>query len=84
METIEHSNQKPLSVKDWLITLLLMAIPVVGVVLLCVYAFGSDQNPNRQNWAKAQLIMLAIVVVVVLFILIVFGSIFAATMAANS
>ena len=84
METLESSNQKPLSVKDWLITLLLMAIPVVGIVLLCVYAFGSNQNPNRQNWAKAQLIMLAIVLALVVLILIIFGSIFAATMAGNS
>ena len=84
METIETQNQKPLSVKDWLVTLLLMAIPIVGIVLLFVYAFGSNENVNRQNWAKAQLIMLAIVMVLVVLILIIFGSIFAATMASNS
>jgi hypothetical protein len=84
METIESSNQKPMSVKDWLITLLLMAIPVVGIVLLFVYAFGNNENVNKQNWAKAQLIMLAIVMVLVIFFLVLFGSIFAATMAANS
>lgn len=49
METLENSNPKPLSVKEWLITLLLMAIPIVGIVLLFVYAFGSNENPNRQN-----------------------------------
>lgn len=84
METIESSIQKPMSVKDWLITLLLMAIPVVGIVLLFVYAFGNNENVNKQNWAKAQLIMLAIVMVLVIFFLVLFGSIFAATMAANS
>jgi chromate transport protein ChrA len=84
METIENQNQKPLSVKDWLVTLLLMAIPIVGIVLLFVYAFGSNENVNRQNWAKAQLIMLAIVLVLVVLALIIFGSIFAAVMAANN
>jgi nitrate reductase gamma subunit len=84
METIESSNQKPMSVKDWLITLLLMAIPVVGIVLLFVYAFGNNENVNKQNWAKAQLIMLVIVFAIVIFCLILFGSIFAAAMAANS
>jgi len=84
METIETTNQQPLSVKDWLVTLLLLAIPIVGIVLLFVYAFGSNENVNRQNWAKAQLIMLAIVMVLVIFFLLLFGSIFAATMAANS
>ena len=84
METIENSNQKPMSVKDWLITLLLMAIPVVGIVLLFVYAFGNNENVNKQNWAKAQLIMIGIVLALVIFCLLLFGSIFAATMAANS
>ena len=84
METIESSNQKPMSVKDWLITLLLMAIPVVGIVLLFVYAFGNNENVNKQNWAKAQLIMIGVVLALVIFCLLVFGSIFAATMAANS
>jgi uncharacterized membrane-anchored protein len=84
METIENANQKPMSVKDWLITLLLMAIPIVGIVLLFVYAFGNNENVNKQNWAKAQLIMLAIVLAIVIFCLILFGSIFAASMAANS
>lgn len=84
METIESSNQKPMSVKDWLITLLLMAIPIVGIVLLFVYAFGNNENVNKQNWAKAQLIMIGVVLALVIFCLLVFGSIFAATMAANS
>ena len=83
METIESSNQKPMSVKDWLITLLLMAIPVVGIVLLFVYAFGNNENVNKQNWAKAQLIMIGIVLTLVIFCLLLFGSIFAATMAAS-
>lgn len=84
MEIIENSNQKPLSVKDWFITLLLMAIPIVGIVLLFVYAFGNNENINKQNWAKAQLIMLAIVLILIIFLLVLFGSIFAATMEANS
>jgi chromate transport protein ChrA len=84
METIESSNQKPMSVKDWLITLLLMAIPIVGIVLLFVYAFGNNENINKQNWAKAQLIMIAIVLALVIFFLVLFGSIIAAMMAANS
>ncbi|MBS7785696.1 hypothetical protein KIH23_00170 [Flavobacterium sp. CYK-55] len=83
METVENSNPKPLSVKEWLITLLLMAIPLVGIIMLFIYAFGSNENPNRQNWAKAQLIMMAIIIGLVIFALILFGSIFAAMMAAR-
>jgi cell division protein FtsW (lipid II flippase) len=84
MEEFDNQNQKPMSVKDWLITLLLMAIPVVGFVLLFVYAFGNDENLNRKNWAKAQLIFLAIALALVLLFVVVFGSIFAAAMAGRN
>ena len=60
MESFENPNQKPMSVKDWLITFLILAIPVVGLVMLFIYAFGNDQNIHKQNWAKAQLIWMAI------------------------
>ena len=81
MQEFENQNPKALSVKDWLVTMLLMAIPIVGIVLLFMYAFGSNENPNRQNWAKAQLILMAIIIALVILMLIVFGSVFAATMA---
>jgi len=83
METLENQNQKPMSVKDWLITLLIMAIPVVGLVMLFVYAFGDGGNVNRKNWAKAQLIVMAIVLGLVILGLIIFGSLFAAAMASR-
>ena len=73
MNELENQNQNPMSVKDWLITLLIMAIPVVGLIMLFVYAFGNNGNVNRQNWAKAQLIVMAIVLGFIILGLIVYG-----------
>ena len=84
MEQFENKNAKTMSVKDWLYTLLLLAIPLVGFIMLFVFAFGNDQNENRQNWAKAQLIMMAIMLTLVMIFFIVFGSMFAAAMAARN
>lgn len=84
MNEFDNPNQKPMSVKDWLITLLIMAIPIVGFVMLFVYAFSSDGNENRRNWAKAQLIVMAIVLAIVMLAFIIFGSLFAAAMAGNN
>ncbi len=81
MESFENQNQKPMSVKEWLITFLILAIPIVGLVMLFIYAFGDNQNVNKQNWAKAQLIWLAIVLALMFLFFIIFGSIFAAAMA---
>jgi cell division protein FtsW (lipid II flippase) len=54
------SDAPVLSTKDWVITLLISFIPIVGFVMLFVWAFGSNENPNKANWAKAALIWMAI------------------------
>lgn len=60
------------STTNWMITLLITFIPVVGFIMLIVWAFGSDDNPNRSNFAKASLIWM--LVGTVLFF--IFGAMF--------
>lgn len=54
---IEEQAAPVMSTKDWIITMLIVAIPLVGIVFLFIWAFSDTENPNRTNWAKAQLIM---------------------------
>lgn len=78
MNTMTESSttQAPVqSTKDWVITLLISYIPLVGLIMLFVWAFGSSENPNKANWAKATLIWYA--VIAVLFVLL-WGTIIAA------
>jgi len=73
-----RQDQSPImTIGEWIITLLLTAIPVVGLVMLFVWGFGSTTNPTKANFAKASLIFM--VVGVVLWFL-VFGAIFTAIM----
>ncbi len=44
---------------EWLLTLFLMVIPIVNIVLLFIWAFSTDTNPSKANWAKASLIVMA-------------------------
>lgn len=71
------TEQNPVSVGDWLITYLLLSIPLVNIVMLFVWAFGSSTHPSKANWAKASLIWFAIVMVLYILVL---GSLFAALM----
>ncbi|HEY9009142.1 hypothetical protein [Ohtaekwangia sp.] len=57
-----------LSTKDWVLTLLISFIPLVGIIMLFVWAFGSTENPNKSNWAKAILIWYAIGFVFFIFL----------------
>lgn len=66
---MENQHQaQVMSVKDWMITILIAAIPLVGFVMLFVWAFGSNENMNKSNWAKAALIWTAIVMVLTFFL----------------
>jgi len=51
------------SVGSWMLTLFLMAIPVVNLVWLLMLAFGSGHSASKRNWAKATLIWAVIGVV---------------------
>ncbi|MFH1120907.1 MAG: hypothetical protein V1775_13900 [Bacteroidota bacterium] len=76
METPENNQTPVISVGDWIITLLIQAIPLVNIIMLFVWAFGSGNNPNKANWAKAVLIWMAIGIVLAIIILVIFGAAF--------
>ena len=65
-----QSQQSPTSVGNWFLTLLLMCIPIVGFVMLFVWAFGGGTELSKKNWAKAQLIWILIAII----LSIVFGT----------
>ena len=81
---MENQQAPVISTKDWVITLLIRIIPLVGFIMLIVWAVGNGENPNKQNWAKAMLIIIAIgFVLSVIFFAIFGGLIFAALMKAR-
>ena len=68
-ETIQSNPVKdspqytPISVGEWVITIIIIAIPIVGFIMLFVWGFGSNTQPSKANWAKATLIMIGISIV---------------------
>jgi len=73
-KTTENNNIPHVSTAVWLITLLLVSIPVINVVMLFVWAFSKSTNPSKSAWAKAVLIYSGILIVLFIAILILFGS----------
>lgn len=62
-----------MSVKDWIITLILLAIPIANIIMLFLWAFSDDTNKTKQNFAKAQLLVMLIIIVVAFLISFIFG-----------
>ncbi|MGN6971462.1 hypothetical protein ACTHSM_05275 [Neisseria sp. P0009.S001] len=69
---IRHQQAPIVSVKEWLITNLILMIPLVNIVMMLVWAFSSNTNPNKANYFKAALILFAIVMVIYLVLAVVF------------
>lgn len=69
-------KNKVLSVTDWLIIILLLAIPVVNIVMLFIWAFGKSAPLVKSNFAKAQLIWMAIFIILGIIFWGALGSIF--------
>ncbi len=63
----------PVRTSEWFWTLFLTAIPLVGIIMLLVWSFGSGNNVNKSNWAKATLLWILVITIFYIFILIIFG-----------
>ena len=63
MTTYEDKTIQPMTLKDWLLTLLVMIIPVVNLVMMFVWAFGSNVNKSKKTYFQAVLIATAIITV---------------------
>lgn len=82
IKPMEIVNQpKEMSVKDWLITLILTVIPLVGFIMLFVWAFGDGTPSAKANWAKATLLLFAVGAVLWLLFAVVFAGVFVAAQA---
>jgi sterol desaturase/sphingolipid hydroxylase (fatty acid hydroxylase superfamily) len=73
---MENQNNQPVRTVDWVLTLLITAIPLVGFVMLFVWAFGNNTNPSKANWAKATLVWIAMAIAVYIIFAVIFGAAF--------
>lgn len=84
---MENQNTSQVtSVKDWAIRIFLASIPLIGFILLLVWAFGNDGNKERSNWAKGNL-LIALIMIILWFLIIMplFGmAFFSALSGANN
>lgn len=72
MEVINDQRQE-VSTMDWFITIFITAIPLVGFIMLFVWAFGSNTLPSKANWARATLLWFVLGIIIYGLIAVVFG-----------
>ena len=62
---------------DWVKTIIITCIPLIGLIMLFVWAFGGSSNDTeRKNWARAMLIVYAILLAISLVFSLIAGASF--------
>jgi uncharacterized protein YqhQ len=73
-ENVIKDEEKSTSFKNWLGSMLLPFIPVVGfiiyIVMLFVWAFSSETPKSKKNWARASLVVGVIGIIFIVYFLV--------------
>lgn len=69
--------EEPVTFADWMLSMLIMCIPCVNIIMMFVWAFGSNTKKSKSNYFKAVLIWMLIAIVLTIVMAGAFGAIFA-------
>jgi hypothetical protein len=78
----EVELEKPVGVGEWMLTTLVMMIPLVNIIMMFVWAFSSKTKKSKSNYFKATLIWMLIwigVIAVISIALVIVGIIIYST-----
>jgi hypothetical protein len=84
LPTSHALEREVVSVGSWIVTFILLTIPFVGLIFMFYWAFSSSTHPSKKNYAKANLIIVAVFLVLWLLMSLAGLNIFAALLNSGS
>jgi hypothetical protein len=60
---MNDTEYKPLKISDWIVSLMLLIIPLVNIITPIVWAASSSTHPSKKSFAQAYLIIIGVVFV---------------------
>jgi hypothetical protein len=67
-------DTSPLSLGQWLLTILAAWIPCAGIIIYIVWAFSGNGNVNRRNYCRASLIVAGVILLIYIIFVVIFGA----------
>ena len=64
---------QPLTIGDWVVTRIILALPLVGLIMLLVWALSSDTHPSKKTYCQSTHVFAGCVIAVLLFVGIICG-----------
>ncbi len=68
----QTTNNRTLDAKEWALTIFISSLPLIGFIMVLVWAFG-EGNIHRKSWAQGTLILMVIALAIALAFLFLFG-----------
>lgn len=68
-----NENERPMTLGEWVLTILVLAIPCVGFIFYIVWAVSKNGNVNRRNYCRAMIIITAIAFVLYFIVFAAMG-----------
>ena len=68
-----QQDSKIMTPKEWALTIFLASLPLIGFILVLVWAFDSTTDLQKKNWAKGMLLLMVIYFVIAMLFLFMFG-----------
>lgn len=69
-KTQQAIDMKVVFTSDWMVTIFLCVLPILGLLITALYAFIPRTNPNRKYFARALLIWYFLIILVILAIIV--------------
>lgn len=66
-------QKPPQSLGDWIVSVIITKIPLIGFIFLIIWAVDKETDPNKANWAKAELIVRLIGLFIVIIVISIIG-----------
>lgn len=73
MEVITSKNNQTMPVKDWALTIFISTLPIIGFIMLLIWALSEETNVHKKNWAKGNLVIMFIYFALIMLFLFVLG-----------
>lgn len=74
-----HRAKEPISIGGWIGRALIPFIPFVGgivyLIMLFIWSGSTEKEETFRNWAKAQLILMAVFLILTIILVILFASV---------
>jgi len=59
---MENQNNSVIGLGEWIMAIIITVIPILNLIMLFYWSFSKSTNPTKANWAKANLVVYAVVI----------------------